>query len=234
MAKYLHSVPDQTVIVFVESDVDRRSKLFKQISKVGCVVECQQQTPQMLATWVMRLAKEKGASMTALVAGQFVRIVGNNMSQLYQETAKLAAYTGGKEITVDDIHQICTPTLESRIFDLIKAMGSGKAADALARYRDMLILKESPLMILSMIIRQFRIILISKCAKEKGMTIFQTAKDFNLRDFMVSEALDQGRKYTVSALVDALNDCMDTDVKIKTGLISAEFGVELLIVRYGM
>jgi len=58
-------------------------------------------------------------------------------------------------------------------------------------------------------------------------------QEFNLRDFMVSEALGQGRRFSVADLLKALEDCLDTDVKIKTGLISPEFGVEMLIIKYG-
>ena len=234
MADYLPNIPTQTIMVFAESEVDRRSKLFKQITKTGCVIDCEPPTPQNLATWVARLAKEKGNSIAPPVAGQLVRTVGANMTCIANEMAKLAAYCGeGTEITKADIEAICTPTLESRIFDLTKAMCAGRISNALGLYRDMLILKESPIMILSMIIRQFRIILLSMCAKQKGMTILQTAKELNLRDFMVSEALDYGKRFTVERLIDALTDCLETDVKMKTGLISPELGVEMLIVRYG-
>jgi len=234
IAEYLPKIPKETIIVFTESDVDRRSKLFKQISKVGAVLDCTSPTPQTLATWVTRLAKEKGKAISPPVVHQLLRTVGANMTTISQEVGKLAAYCGdAPEITTADIEAICTPTLESRIFDLTKAMGNGRVSDALAMYRNMLILKESPIMILSMIIRQFRIILLSKCAKEKGMTIMQTAAKLNLRDFMISEALGHGQRFTVEQLIKALENCMETDVKIKTGLISPEFGVELLIIKYG-
>ena len=234
IAEYLPKIPKETVIIFVESDVDRRSKLFKQISKVGVVLDCAPSTPQTLATWVTRLAKEKGKILSPAVAHHIIQTVGTNMSAISREMDKLTAYCGqNAEIAPADVRAICTPTLESRIFDLTKAMGNGRVADALAMYKNMLMLKESPIMILTMIIRQFRIILLAKCAKEKGMTVMQTAQQFNLRDFMVSEALGHGRRFTVDELLNALEDCLETDVKIKTGLISPEFGVEMLIIKYG-
>ncbi|MCL2285893.1 MAG: DNA polymerase III subunit delta [Firmicutes bacterium] len=234
IAEYLPKIPKETIIVFVESEVDRRSKLFRQISKVGVVLDCTPPTVQTLATWVTRLAKERGKILPPHAAHLLVQTVGTNMSAISREMDKLAAYCGeNTEISPADIKEICTPTLESRIFDLTKAMGSGRVSDALAMYKNMLMLKESPIMILTMIIRQLRIILLSKCAKEKGMTVMQTAQQFNLRDFMVSEALEQGRRFTVDGLLSALEDCLETDVKIKTGLISPEFGVEMLIIKYG-
>jgi len=232
MTEFLPNIPKETIIIFIETEVDRRSRLFKQVSKVGVVLDCTTPTPNTLVTWVTRLAREHGKTIMPDVAHQFVRIVGIDMHLISQEMAKLIAYCGESgHINVEDVSAICTQTLESRIFDLTKAMCSGRVSDALSMYRNMLIMKESPIMVLSMIIRQFRIMLLSKAAKDKGLTILQTAKELNLRDFMVSEAL--GFKFTLERLLGALNDCQETDIKIKTGLISPEFGVEMLIIKYG-
>jgi len=90
-------------------------------------------------------------------------------------------------------------------------------------------MKEQPLMILAMIIRQFRIILMVKAANEKRMPKAQMAKELGLRSFIVDEALNQGRQFSTLEIMQALQACQDTDIKIKTGLINAEVGVELLI-----
>ena len=235
MAEYLPKIPDETIMVFVESEIDRRSKLYKEMSKIGCVIDCASPTPQNLATWVTRIAKNHNKTMTPPITSHFIRTVGTDMATISQEMNKLAAFCGDRaDITPEDINSICTPTLESRIFELTKALCAKRIEDTLSRYRDMLILKESPIMVLTMIIRQFRIILIAKCAKEKGKTILQTAKEFNLRDFMVDEALRLGQKFTTEQLIDALKNCLDVDRNIKTGVISPEFGVEMLIIKYGM
>ena len=233
MANYLPSIAETTVIIFIETDIDRRNKLYKQISKVGLVLDCETPKQDVLATWLMRQSKKSNKVMPSIVAQHFVRVAGTNMQSLDNELAKLMAYCDTNEdITKQDIDAICTPTLESRIFDLVKAMCSGRTGEALRLYNIMLALKESPFTVLSMVIRQFRIVLLSICAKEKGMTIYDTAKALNLRDFMVQEALGQGRNFTVSSLLARLEYCLETDVKIKTGLLSPEMGVEMLIVKY--
>ena len=234
MADYLPKIPNDTIMVFVESEVDRRSKLYKQITKTGCVIDCQPPTPQTLISWVTRLAKEKEKILPSSASQHFIRTVGTSMATLSQEMYKLISYCGERtDITTTDIDAICTPTLESRIFELIKAMCNKRIEEALARYRDMLVLKESPIMILTMIIRQFRILLLTKCAKEKGMTIMQTAKEFNLRDFIVHEALVQGQLFTIEELINALKYCQDVDKNSKTSVVSPELGVEMLIIKYG-
>jgi len=234
MAEFLPKIPSETIMVFAESEVDRRGRMYKKTVELGRAVDCQPPSPQTLTKWITRLVKEKNKTMNPENTAQLIRTVGSNMTTISQEIEKLAAYSGNEtEITKHDIEKICTQTLESRIFDLTKAMSNGRAAHALSLYRNMLILKESPLMILSMIIRQFRILLLVKAAQTKNIPRHQISKELKLHEFVVSEALDQTRRFTEEKLLQALTDCQDTDIKIKTGLIAPEIGVELLIIKYG-
>ena len=232
MAEYLPKIPNETIIVFIESEIDRRLRLFKRASELGRVLDCEIQTPQALVKWLTRMASEKGKNIAPSTANLLLSTCGNDMTNLFQETDKLINYCGGsKEITPADIKAICTPTLEARIFGLTKAMGAGRASEAISLYNTMLIMKESPISILSMIIRQLRIILLCKCANEKNIPRPKIAGELNIRDFVVSEALAQGKRFTKEHLILSLKDCQDTDIKIKTGLISQEIGVEMLLLR---
>ena len=234
MAAYLPQVPDSTVLVFMESDVDRRGRLFKKAVELGGAVECETPSPQTLTTWLGRIFRDKGKTIDQAAANLLIRYGAHNMTTLAQEAEKLLAYVGQRQaVTAQDVEAICSPTLQTRVFDLIAAMGNGRAADALAMYHNMLLMKEQPLMILAMIIRQFRIMLTVKSANDKRMPKAQMAKELGLRSFVVDEALSQGRRFSVERLFHALCECQDTDLKVKTGLINAEIGVELLILQYG-
>jgi len=234
MTAYLPNVPDSTVLIFIESEVDRRGRLFKKAVEMGGVMECETPSPQILTTWLARLFKEQGKTIDPTAANLLLRYSAHNMTSLVQETKKLAAYVGeNPNITPQDIQAICSPTLQTRVFDLIGAMGNAQAPDALNMYHNMLLMKEQPLMILAMIIRQFRIILMVKAAEEKRMPKAQMTKALGLRSFVIDEALNQGKRFSIQRIISALEDCQDTDIKVKTGLISAEIGVELLILTYG-
>ena len=230
MTAYLPKVPDTTVLVFTESEVDRRGRLYKKVAELGGAVECAPPSPQALATWLTRIFKEKGKAIDPAAANLLIRYAAHNMTTLSQETGKLAAYTGQRAaVTTQDVEAICSPTLQTRVFDMIAAMASGHKPGALDMYHNMLLMKEQPLMILAMIIRQFRIMLMVKAANEKNMPKTQMAKALGLRSFVVDEALNQTRRLSTEKLFKALCSCQEIDIKIKTGLINAEIGVELLI-----
>ena len=232
MADFLPNIPDDTIIVFVESDIDRRLKLFKKAQEVGCVVNNEPQTPQALVKWLTRQAKQKGVSLSSPVANQIISTCGNSMTNLFFEMEKLTGYVADtKTITPEDVTEVVIPNLEARIFGLTKAVGAGEAREALGHYGNLIKLKESPLMILTMIIRQLRLILLCKLGFEKNIPRQKIAGDLKIRDFVVNEVAAQGRRFSKEKLLTLLQDCLDTDVKIKSGLVSDETGVEMLLVR---
>lgn len=233
MAEYLPKIPDSTILIFMEADIDRRGRLYKRVAEIGAVVECETPTPQVLNTWLQRQFKKWGKSIDHTAASLLLRYSAHNMTTLVQETEKLVAYVGqSSQITTHDIQAICSPTLQIRVFDLIGAMGNAQTGQALNMYRNMLLMKEQPLMILAMIIRQFRIILQVKSAQTKGMTKQQMTKNLGLKSFVIDEALSHGRRFSMEQVLGALVECQNTDFYFKSGLYSAEIGVELLIMQY--
>ncbi|MCL2404937.1 MAG: DNA polymerase III subunit delta [Defluviitaleaceae bacterium] len=232
MTAYLPTIPDTTVLVFTESEVDRRGRLYKKVAELGGAVDCETPSPQALTTWLARIFNEKGKSIDPAAANILIRNAAHNMTTLTQETQKLAAYVGKRPtVTTQDVEDICSPTLQTRVFDMIAAIANGRTAIALDMYHNMLLMKEQPLMILAMIIRQLRIILMVTAASDKRMPKAQMAKTLGLRSFVVDEALSQSRRFTINKLFKALSNCQDIDSKVKTGLINAEIGVELLIMQ---
>jgi len=233
MAKYLPNVPEGTIIVFSESAIDKRNRLYKQISTTGRVVECSIPAESELLRWLANIFKKKGKEIDTQTARILLATVPKGMDSLYAEADKLEAFLGERtKITAEDIATVCTKSLEARIFDLVGALCSGETENALHLYHNMLIMKEQPLMMLAMMARQFRLVLQCKVCSEKGVR--DIAGTLNLRDFIVRECVKQGQNFSSSRLVSALTDCQDTDLRIKTGLMEAELGVELLIVRYSI
>jgi DNA polymerase-3 subunit delta len=233
MADYIPQIPEETLLIFVETDVDKRGRLYKKVAEHGRAVECTPLNPPDLSRWVQKKCREKDKSISPAAAEQLMRSAAHSMTALVAEIEKLAAYVGTRpSVTSEDITALCTPTLQTRIFDLLAAMGRGNTGQALTLYQNMLRMKEQPLMILAMLIRQFRILLQCKCGQDKKIPKPDMAKEFGLRTFMVDEALTQARRYTAERLLNALADCQDTDLRIKTGRVEAEPGVELLIIKY--
>ena len=52
LGEYMDALPETTYFVFVEEEVDKRSKLFKAVGKCGNAIEFGKQTDETLMKWV--------------------------------------------------------------------------------------------------------------------------------------------------------------------------------------
>jgi len=233
IAEFFKSLPPDSVIVFVESDVDKRSKAYKQAAANGRAVEFVTPTENELVAWTLRQFKEQGKSISQGDAALLLRYAAFDMHTVMSEIAKLSAFVGTREqVTANDINAVCTKSTEVRIFELVDAVAAKNAAKALESFDNLLANKESPLMIIAMIARQFRIILMCKDCARRGLNADATAAATGLRTFMVRAALGQGKGFDEATLVEALHDCGETDNMIKTGQTQDRLGIEMLIVKY--
>ena len=87
-------------------------------------------------------------------------------------------------------------------------------------------------MILSLMTRQFRMILGAKLLSEAGISNGEIATRLEVRDFAVREYLRQATYFSKEQLEQAMSDCLQTDLDIKSGRIAETLAVELLLIRY--
>lgn len=233
LKEFLADIPESTCLLFIEEKVEKTSALYKAVSKHGQAVEFKKLTEKDLGTWIKKLCKDNQKQMSESVLGLFLQTVDHDMENMEGELLKLIAYKGEEsEIKAEDIRAVCTVSLEARVFDLVKAVAEKRPEKAVQIYRTLLSMKESPYMVLSLITRQFRFILETKLLSESGMTNETIAAKLEIRDFAVKEYLRQSKRFSARVWKDAMKDCLETDLNIKSGKAAEETAVELLIVKY--
>jgi len=232
LATYLANVPETTVVLAQESAVDKRGRLYKAASQAGYAAEMKTPDERELTAWTVKRLQTAGLSISGGAAAHLLRIVAHDMESLYVEAEKLIAYKSSGDVTVADIDAICTKALTTRIFDLTDAIGAKNADRALQIYANMILMKESPLMILSMMARQFRLILQCGYLAAKRVPQAEAATILGLHRFVAGECMKQSARFSGEALKQALRDCLDTDIAVKTGAMADKLAVETLIVKY--
>lgn len=235
MNGYIANIPESTCMLFIEDTIDKRSKLYKSVQKVGHIIEFTQPKENELVSWIQKALKKNDKNITSATAIYMLRAVGADMELLEGELQKLAAYKKDDvDIKQGDIDAICTKSLETKIFDMLDAIGNKRADEALEIYNNMLTLKESPIKILTMVIRQFRLLYQTKYLLGEGYGVDNIANRLAQRPFVIKALLAQVKNFSNELLLQALEDCLDTDLSIKTGKMSGEAAVELLIIKYSI
>lgn len=233
LLEYFSNLPESVCILFIEEKVEKNSRLYKAITKIGEAVEFKTPTEKELTAWLKKECSKNGVSIENSVVQFFLQTVESDMENIIRELQKLISYKGNQgSIEMEDVRKVATPSLEAKVFDLVRAVAEEKPATAISIYRNLLLLKESPYMVLSLITRQFRMIFISSLLFEDGLTYVEIAQKLEIRDFAVKEYVRQAKRFSKEEWKRALEDCLKTDLDIKTGRSAEEGAVELLIMKY--
>lgn len=233
LAEYMSQVPESTCFVFVEEEVDKRSKLFKAASRAGSAVEFETPKEDMLIRWILGRIQREGKKITQSVMQLFLSKTGSDMENIDKELEKLICYTLDKtEISAADVEAICTGQTENKIFEMIDAISAKNQKKALDLYYDLLALKEAPMRILFLIARQFQNLLLIKSMSTKGYPAVSIAKTAGMPSFAVQKNLRQAGAFKINQLKEAIEDCGQAEEDVKTGRMADQLAVELLIVKY--
>ena len=233
LAEYMGQVPESTCFVFVEEEVDKRSKLFKAASRAGSAVEFETPKEDMLVRWILGRIQREGKKITQSVMQLFLSKTGSDMENIDKELEKLICYTLDKtEISAADVEAICTGQTENKIFEMIDAISAKNQKKALDLYYDLLALKEAPMRILFLIARQFQNLLLIKSMSAKGYPAVSIAKTAGMPSFAVQKNLRQAGAFKINQLKEAIEDCGQAEEDVKTGRMADQLAVELLIVKY--
>jgi len=230
---YLETLPETTCLVFYNrGNTDKRKALYSFIKKRGKAVEFERLTPQDLQRWVGSTLKKQNKTMSPEDIQYFLYLTGNKLEDVSNELAKLVAYVGDRaSIRREDLDRIVTRNPEHTVFQLVEAIGEKKSGQALALLDELLYNGQPLLAILSMIARQFRLILQCKILGERGYTKKDIAMRLETQSFVVEKCIRQGRNFSVEQLEKALEECLNVDYGIKSGRMKDRLGVELLIIK---
>lgn len=233
LAEYIaDGIPDSTVLVLVEANIDKRTKLFKTIDKNGRCVEFPTQNDITLKKWIAGKVKSENKKITEHTIDVFLETVGTDMVNISMELEKLFSYAIDRDvITEHDISEVCCVRLTNRIFDMIAQIGLRHCDKALEIYQELLYMRESPFGILALINRQFNTMLQIADLKESGLSKAAIASKIGMAPFIVAKYLPQTDCFTKKEMINVLDGCARVDYDIKNGNIKPEFGVELLIIE---
>ena len=233
LADYMKELPDYLCMVFVESEVDKRNRMYKAVKACGTIAEFARQDEKTLMRWAAGILGKAGKKITQRDMELLLTKTGTDMGNLRMELEKLICYTEGRDVvTAEDIEEICTTQTTNRIFDMVRAVTEKNQKRALDLYYDLLTLKEPTMRILFLLAKQYRQLLQVKQFAEAGLAQQEMASKLGVPSFAVRNIASCARAYTISELEQAIKDFVDAEESVKTGRLEDKLSVELLIIKY--
>ncbi len=231
LTDYLPNMPDTTILLFVEKEMDKRNRLYKYVSKQGLAVEMKSMSERDMKLWVTGELRGAGKQMRENTIAYLLSLIDNSMIHVRNELDKLIAYVGEREeITKEDVDAIASVQITGQIFQMMDAVASGKKEKTMQLYHDLLELRESPMSILYLLSRHFNILLQLKDVP--GMAKAEVAKAVGVPVFAVGRYQAQSGHFSREKLRTMLEQCVETEYLFKRGRMGDQIGVELLLVRF--
>ena len=233
LADYLKEPASASYFVFVETEMDKRSRLYKTVQSKGCAVEFAVQDETTLKRWILGMVKKENKKISGQTLEFFLDKTGTDMENIRREIEKLFCYCLDRDaITAADIDAVCTRRLGNHIFDMVGAIADKKQKKALELYYELLAQKEPPMRIMFLIARQFNLLFQVKELRGKGYSNKTIGEKVGLPGFVAGKYVTQASRFKTEEIRDALEVCVETEEAVKTGRMNETMGVEMLIIKY--
>ncbi len=228
---FIKSIPTHIIVIIDEKEIDKRSKLYKTIKEHYSVISFDYPGEDH----VLKMLEEKVGKYHVQIDRSTLTFFLHNMPEdiayIMGEFDKLIAYTDDKVVTRKAIETVCVFSLEKRIFELVKRIAHRNAKDAFGIYHALIQSKESPIGILVLIARQYRMMLQIKYLLKNNTSPKEIASRIKLPYFALKEMTVQVNLYTFKQLEEILAKCLETDKDIKSGKMNSIERVEVLMMQ---
>ena len=228
---YLKDPSPEADLVMLGEKLGARERLLVTVQKAGEVHNFEQPTGKALVRWAVDYAEEQGLTISENVAEELVARCSNDKVRASREIEKLALYAVGTA-TMEDVEALCSPDLQSNIFQFVDALGAGDRGRELELLQALLRTGEPPLRIVYMIRRQFRLLARARTLFSDGASRSEVAGALKIPPFVARKLEEQGRGLSEEDLERALAITLDLERGLKGGSdLGSELQIELAVLK---
>lgn len=232
LAEYLPNVSPTTLLVLTEKRaLPERQALLKALTDKDWATIKFFDLPkgEGLVKWIMARARAEGGAFER-EAAQALTTAESDPRALGSEITKLLTYVNfARPVDLADVETLTPMGGEAKIFDMVDAIGQRRGPVALRELHKLLD-KEEPLYLLSMIVRQFRLMLQAKELLEARTSEGDISQTLGLHPFPTKKICEQARAFSLPALERIYHRLLDYDEALKTGKAEPITALDTLVV----
>jgi DNA polymerase III subunit delta len=233
ISTYIEDLPKHCVLIMYyvfEDEREKPSGNIKKLEKKCTIIKADKLKGEKLYKKVKDVFENRGKDIGKVELRFFCDNVDNNMDIIVNEVNKLIGYTEGREITKKDITDMFPQKSDNDIFDLVDFVSQKRPEKAIDVLNELIYRGENPIGILSMIQRQFKLLLNVKLGSEEGKTKEILAKELRLHPFIAEKLLIQSKKFSLLQLKRCLELCLNTEKTLKSSPFDKKTEMELLLI----
>ena len=216
---YFANPSPTTVFLMTGAKMDKRKSWTKKVMEKGDVVEVSEPYDRDWPKWQGYFEKKVEKRIDPEAWTLLVEASNRTLSLLWPEVQKAALYVGtNPTITLKDVEKLVSGGGIADIFAFAEDVVAKRKYPAMKKYQDLLRNGESEIKILSLVVRQFR--MVEQCLRltSKGITDSKViAGKIGAHPFFVSKIIQQTKGRTLQGLGKSLSKLADVDYRMKRG-----------------
>lgn len=218
--KTQQNTKEENYLVFWHEGVPRsNTKLFKYLMQ-ACAANCSKNFEQLkgasLIKWVQSQAHEFDKTIDANTATLLLARVGDDTWMLHNEIKKISHTISSNSISIADVDTIVSARNLESIFPLVDALGERDKNKALQLLENSFYAEQDPLYLLSMITRQFRLLLMASEAKKLTQNSYAIAQQLGLPPFIAAKIIKQSMGYDREKITSIYSQLLEIDLLQKS------------------
>jgi len=212
---------EENFIIFWEDGVPRKNDtLIKVLLGFKYVSELKKLNNLQLQQWITEKIRTENGTIEPEAVKTLVTYLGNDLWQQNNEIDKLLAYKKNQLITASDVKMLIRSKLDENIFNLTDAVGANNKKLALQLINDQLSSGTNHLYLLTMIIRQFRILLELKSLSQEFDSYPKVAAQSTLHPFVLRKTWPLLSIFTWQQLKRIYTSLVDLEKNFKSTSIN--------------
>ncbi|MEN2031779.1 DNA polymerase III subunit delta [Staphylococcus hominis] len=230
--EFLEKYDGENFIIFevYQNKLDERKKITKTLKKTSKLAKVGQMSEQEIKNWIKNKLHENFKDIKQDALDLFIELTGINFNIVSQELEKIILFLGERTtINKKDVEEIINRSLEQNVFLLTEYIQKGEKYKAIQLIKDLIVMKEEPIKLLALITSNYRLYYQCKILSRKGYSGQQIAKTINVHPYRVKLALNQVKHYQLTHLLNIIDQCAETDYKLKSSYMDKQLILELFI-----
>ncbi len=217
-------------------------KLYDFLSKQEYAQEFKSLNNNDLVAWIKKEIELRNGKIDFQAINLLISIVGNNLWQLNNEIEKLVNYKFGQEpqlikggeqaiVSARDVEELTRGSFDQNIFALTDAISAKNRAQAIYLLEKEFEAGVNEVYLLSMIIRQFKILLQIRQALDSGFTSRKIISILKIHPFVVQKGINQVRNFNLNQLKKIIPQLIQADSDLKSGKTDIRTVLDMLLAQ---
>ena len=218
-----------------EVGTDKRpSKLYTKLSSDFDILVFDKSTDSQLLSWLKKHFDAEGIAVDVSTVQAMLFRVGHSMQVLSNELTKLCAYAkanGKSAVTVADVNDICSTTVECDTFAISNAIIEKNMEKAFLALTDMKQQRVEPPVVLAQLAKTYSELLSISLLIDEGRDADDIAEIMKFHPYRLKLYMSAAKKMGTKRLSASLESLIKTDTASKMGGIGGYKAVEMFITQ---